>query len=63
VRDDSQLYDLVARLRACACETALLCKKDPPEHHEDVVAVVTVEDILSYASLPQVLLRPERGPQ
>ena len=62
VREDSQLYDLVARLRACACETALLCKQDPPEHHEDVVAVVTVEDILSYASLPQVLLRPERSP-
>lgn len=63
VSEDSQLFDLVARLRACACETALLCKQDPPEHHEDVVAVVTVEDILSYASLPQILLRPERSPQ
>ncbi|MGE4530822.1 MAG: chloride channel protein [Acidithiobacillus sp.] len=59
VPENGQLYDLVARLRACACETALLCKRNPPEHHEDVVAVVTVEDILMYASLPQVLLRPE----
>ncbi len=59
---DSELYDLVAKLRLSGSETALLCKQEPPEHHEDVVAIVTVEDILSHASLPQLLLRPHGSP-
>lgn len=59
VAADSQLYDLVARLRSCHCEIALLSRRDPPEHHEEVLAVVTVEDILNYASLPRRLLRPD----
>ena len=30
----------------------------PPEHHEDVIAIVTIEDVLAYTSLPMRLLRP-----
>ncbi|MBU2851023.1 chloride channel protein, partial [Acidithiobacillus ferrivorans] len=55
---DCQLYDLVARFRDTRQECALLCRVNPPEHHEDVVAIVTVEDVLAYASLPVRLLRP-----
>jgi CIC family chloride channel protein len=55
---DHQLYDLVARFRTTHQECALLCRVDPPEHQEDVVAIVTVEDVLAYASLPMRLLRP-----
>ncbi|MBU2786295.1 chloride channel protein [Acidithiobacillus ferriphilus] len=55
---DYQIYDLVARFRATHQECALLCRIDPPEHHEDVIAIVTVEDVLAYTSLPMRLLRP-----
>ncbi|MHB1321441.1 MAG: chloride channel protein [Acidithiobacillus ferrivorans] len=37
---------------------ALLCRIDPPEHHEDVIDIVTVKDVLAYISLPMRLLRP-----
>ncbi|ACH83204.1 MULTISPECIES: chloride channel protein [Acidithiobacillus] len=55
---DCQIYDLVARFRATHQECALLCRIDPPEHHEDVIAIVTIEDVLAYTSLPMRLLRP-----
>jgi len=55
---DYQIYDLVARFRATHQECALLCRINPPEHHDDVIAIVTIADVLAYTSLPMRLLRP-----
>jgi len=55
---DVQLYELVGEFRRSATEIALLCRDgEPPKRADDVLAVVTVEDVLADTGLPVRLLR------
>jgi len=55
---DVQLYELVGEFRRSATEIALLCRNgEPPKRADDVLAVVTVEDVLADTGLPVRLLR------
>lgn len=60
-RADVQLYELVAEFRHSGVEIALLCREGgDPQHQDDVLGIVTTEDILADTSLPVLLLRPGR---
>lgn len=54
----SRLYEVVAKFRSSGAKCILLAQADPPRHHEEVVAVITAEDVMATTSLPQHILMP-----
>jgi CIC family chloride channel protein len=58
VGGDVQLYELVGEFRRSATEIALLCRDGKAlTRAEDVLAIVSVEDVLADTGLPDRLLR------
>ncbi len=63
VSEDTEVFDLVARLRQQQCRIALVTKGKKDDDPEGVVAVISWTDIVTQANLPENLGTTGAGPK